>query len=422
MSLFDVLSYKYNPGQIKEAQKARYAQEQADKIAKATPGLFGELPIESQPAFDQSDLFHEPGEAGYAEEVASLSGNITAPVKGTGMYDPGLTSRQRISELNKRLMASGIPALQKQGLTNIGNMQTSMMQNIGAMEREQAKAKTPSMSTAGKMAAEAGWKPGTPGFTKFINDYAFKSTFEREGNKPLKAAELEKWMSPDKGQPPAGTTANDLKTGGYTLRNTQSAEGAGKAAMLNTSIAQLPIINNNIYTKDAKGKPTNSMNQRVLWEMFALDKTGGLAAFGTSKESQKVYAAFETGIQGITRTETGAAMRDEEIDNTKVRFLPRPWFENDVNNQRYQAFQYFLKNAADLIDPIAKDNKDNLKGMTPEEIVNMAADKAFAKFGVDTSNDVAMAKLGESGAKYTKEDDQYVYGTLPNGQQIREAK
>ena len=240
---------------------------------------------------------------------------------------------------------------------------------------------------------------------------------------PAKVTDLQKLMFPP-GSPgynkygtssiPYGIAPEELASLGAVLRDDLSAEGAGKYTMLKTAQEQFPIIQKTVFS--APGV----FDTKTLWEMVALDFTD-LASFGVSSNAQQAYAAFETGMQGITRTETGAAMRDEEIDNTKRRFMPKPWSSNEANMLRWNAFQYFINNATDIINPAAKENQ----GLKPAEIMDKAVTKTLEQFGVkDETNPPKELKPLFDKAKqekitYTGHDDQYIYGLDSNGRKAR---
>ena len=261
------------------------------------------------------------------------------------------------------MMQSGNPVLQKQAM---GEMQ--------AQAQEEAKpAPAPVLSNAAKIAIDLGYKPGTKSFNDFVTAHAMKSgTVVNVGGKPeqpYSISDLQKIMFKDGTPVPPGTLPSQV-AGQVVLRNNVSGESSGKLAMLNTAQTEFPLIDELLYTPDGK------INRKLVAEIYALENLP-VAGLVLSKEAGKLQAAFETGMQAITRTETGAAMAKEEIANVKRRFLPQPWDDEQVQRQKVKAFKFFINNATELLDPLKRENQ----GLSPAEIMDKTINKVLNTAG-----------------------------------------
>lgn len=289
----------------------------------------------------------------------------------------GLSPLEAWRERNSAMMASGNPVLQEQALAQLKDLNTETLP------------RNTILSTAGKMAHDAGLD--TDSTRKWIEEYPLMSKmYEPSINKPLTTSDYEKWMLPGGGDLPPGTTWKDLKTLKAVRRNEQTPDTAGRLSMLQAAISTFPMLDSYIL------RPDNTVNRRVMDGAFYIGSdptkakifaTGGLKFFGNYNKDElaqvkQVAQAMEMGFQGITRTETGAAMPPEEVDNTKARFQPTPTDGDVVIRQKYLAMKYFIENAANMMDRRVQYNG------TKEELtreVNKAADIALSKFlGVST--------------------------------------
>lgn len=195
---------------------------------------------------------------------------------------------------------------------------------------------------------------------------------------------------------PVGTRKEDAAGLGIQYKRKASTDEAGKSAMLQTAIDEFPIIDK--YLIESDGSIDKDM-VTAGWMISKMPEWGkSLGKAGMKKyaeangidpavidQASQVAHAFELGIQGITRTETGAAMGSQEIDNTRTRFQPAPGDSDELILQKYKAYKYFLTSSKDLINPNITD-----KAQATAE-VNRAADEALAKFDVGrkASSDIA---------------------------------
>jgi len=167
-------------------------------------------------------------------------------------------------------------------------------------------------------------------------------------NKRVPLDTLKKLYDTQTGRMPSiATTEQDLisNPNRYQLKETpRPAESAGKQAMINTAKAEVPTIEPILFT------PEGDINRGVIVEMATIDAAPASAMF-LSEEAGRLRAAYELGIQAITRTETGAAMPPEEVRNTADRFKPKPWDHPETVKLKWRAYNLFLNNIEKYLDP-----------------------------------------------------------------------
>ncbi len=224
---------------------------------------------------------------------------------------------------------------------------------------------------------------------KFVEEHAMKSgvTID-QGQKYLSVSDLGKLMMPDGSPVPPGTTWDQANKMGVILRDAVSGETAGKLGMLQTSQELFGVIDDLMF--DEEGNP-NTENIRNAF-LIGLDPTPGegiakigLELFGGAEkadEAGRLYQAFETGFQALTRTETGAAMPPEEVENTKRRFRPGPLDSDAEVMQKYNAYKSFVNNAIRLMRPTEGKGKtygDDTAALSAD--LNRLADQALISAG-----------------------------------------
>lgn len=87
---------------------------------------------------------------------------------------------------------------------------------------------------------------------------------------------------------------------------------------------------------------------------------------------------YDTGIQAITRGETGAAMPTSELENTRKRFQPFVFDNDETIRIKFEMFGDFLDGTLKLIDPQGRFNEERfqtelekrtgVRGEAPKEI------------------------------------------------------
>lgn len=296
-----------------------------------------------------------------------------------GLIQPELTPNQRWKRQVDALITSGNESLQKKGL--------SMLSQYQQRATEGSKAPTP--SNAAKMAGELGLKRGTKPYNDFIKRYAFKKDFEVSGDKPMSVADLNKVEIPDPNnpgrfiKPPVSTTPNQLREMGGRIRETVGADAAGRYAMLDTASKAFNDIEQAIFRSDG------TIDKQLIKDSFLMSKDptpGKIASkwWTQNPQAAEVAQGFEMGIQAITRLETGAAMPESEIENTRSRFLPGPADSDELVQRKWNAYKYFIQNAKYMINPSV------FKGSSVESLtdeVRKAADRALQEFEVGGGGD-----------------------------------
>lgn len=358
----------HDPHAAAFSRRLKQAQGMAD-LADEVYGIPGQ--IEKTPYMLSED------ESFDGEQIPGLMDMNITP--GTGVYDTSRSPEERYSLMQQRMFNTGNPLWQELAAENAKGMQTSVMQNTGALQRKQLEFMN-EMSSYGKAARDAGLQPGTPGFREFVTKMAMKKAYQDPMDTPYTVQQLEKYMYED-GQSidPNTTPRNVLESGRkVVLRNALGSDASGRASMLEDAYEGLDTIDNLLYG------PSGTVNRGVVRDMLVKNvgrmfgELGEVGAnFFMSPEGQKVANSFERGIQAITRIETGAAMPPEELVNTRSRFQPMPGEDDETINQKVAAYRYFIEHARDLIDPIAREGRE----WSPEKssAINAAIDKAFAK-------------------------------------------
>lgn len=296
-----------------------------------------------------------------------------APQPGTGAYDDSLTPVQRfLMERNFEMSASGIKPVAEQGFGNDSNMQNSLNSQIQAIATKMMeKDKQPTAVQEYLYSVENDGYTGT--FAKWKQDNKASTNINlSQGEKYIPTNELKDMMYPG-GEPiPPGTTYAQAFKNGAVLKNQISADVAGRVAMIDAALDAFPTVRDNVL--DDNGQ----LDQRVMKEMAALEYVPfGLAGIAVSSRAKQAYTALETGMQAITRLETGAAMPQEEVRNTKTRFMPGPFDGVETQNQKLKSYLYFLNNAKDLLDPMKRENL----GLEPKQIWENAVQKSFQEGG-----------------------------------------
>ncbi len=119
-------------------------------------------------------------------------------------------------------------------------------------------------------------------------------------------------------------------------KDRSSAENAGKTSMLKTAQKAASGISGLVFGEDGELDRTNLLNAQ-------------LGMPGT--KGRELKQKMEFGIQAITRNETGAAMQDSELANTRARFMPSPADSKEIAELKLEMFQEFIGGTLKLLDP-----------------------------------------------------------------------
>lgn len=130
-----------------------------------------------------------------------------------------------------------------------------------------------------------------------------------------------------------------------------SGENAAKAQMLRTARKAAEGIDTFVFDKEGEIDRVNLFN----------------AKFGTpGTQGRELRNKMEFGIQAITRSETGAAMPESEVDNTRERFMPSPFDSKETIQLKLDMFDEFITGTLKLIDPTGRFNSTRFN----EELIN----------------------------------------------------
>lgn len=120
------------------------------------------------------------------------------------------------------------------------------------------------------------------------------------------------------------------------------------------------------------------------------DKKGGLdrinlfnAQFNTPfTDGRKLRNKMEFGIQAITRLETGAAMPENEVENTRTRFMPTIGDTVEIANTKLQMFEDFLGGTLKLIDPSGRFNAERFDSEFKNRLSGVPGGQPRPKFTI----------------------------------------
>lgn len=131
----------------------------------------------------------------------------------------------------------------------------------------------------------------------------------------------------------------DEKTGKPFIRDIEdrskkaiSSDAAGKIAQIEASKAHFPAIKRRSFNEDG------SINKANIAAMKASRLPLGAVSLGPIKynqEGQALANSYEVVVQALTRSETGAAMPAEEVDNMRARIEPDITDSDETVLQKY---------------------------------------------------------------------------------------
>jgi len=120
----------------------------------------------------------------------------------------------------------------------------------------------------------------------------------------------------------------------------KTPEQAGKIMMMNSAKALLPTIKTTLFKEDGGVNWDNVKKSNI-------PIIGGAVPW--SGEAKRLANAYEVAIQGITRSETGAAMPASEVDNTRERYQCNVWDTEDSCVQKYLSLKLFVNGYTKLV-------------------------------------------------------------------------
>jgi len=303
-------------GLLGDYVKRKWDQSDREALQEQVQGLIGQAP---------SPQFQQMSEQGVPVEQYIQSKRPMDVRAGTGALESG--------QLDPQKLAQGLLAVPE-------------TQGIGAQMLRDLMPSPTKPTTLFQNLKTAGVDFNTPEGQKIMLDAVMKpNTQINMGQKAIPVTDLMKMRLPDGTRPPVGITYEQAQKMGVTLKKDVGGDVASKLAMLDTARAEMPNMEQMMFGKDG----INRDLIKQAWGIGVAEPVAGLV----SPEAGKLFAGFEYGIQAITRAETGAAMPASEIDNTRKRFMPKPWDSDDVVNQKWNAYKLFINNAKKYLDPKA---------------------------------------------------------------------
>lgn len=134
-------------------------------------------------------------------------------------------------------------------------------------------------------------------------------------------------------------------------------ENAGKAQMLLTAQKAFKGARSLVFKKDKDGKITKNIDTVNLVNA-ALNTPG--------TQGRELRQMMEFGIQGITRLETGANMPQEELDNTRERFMPKAIDSPRIVDLKLKMFDDFIGGTLKLLDPTGRFSEERFQAELDE--------------------------------------------------------
>lgn len=156
-----------------------------------------------------------------------------------------------------------------------------------------------------------------------------------------------------------------------------TGETAGKAQMLLTAKKAAKGLPNFVFVLDKNGKPTDEIDRTNLIN----------AQFNTpGTRGREMRSKMEFGIQAITRIETGAAMPQEELQNTRTRFMPTVFDSPQIVKLKLEMFNDFIGGTLKLLDPTGRFNAERFQAeleTRQEGVTTPAPAQTIGRFTVE---------------------------------------
>jgi len=344
-------------GLLGDFVKRQWERGDREDLQSQVQGLIGQAP---------SPQFKQMSEQGVPVEEYIASKRPMDVRAGTGALETGQLDVQKLAQ-----GLIGVPETQAIGAQMIRDLMPSPTKPTGLMQN----------------LAMAGVDFNTPEGKKIMLDAVMKpDTQINMGQKAIPVTDLMKMRMPDGSRPPVGITHEQAQQLGVTLHKDVSSDAASKLAMIDTAKQGIQDI------KPIMFNPDGTINRGIIKEAWGIGVAEPVAGL-VSPEAGKLFAGFEYGIQAITRAETGAAMPATEIDNTRKRFMPKPWDSDEVVNQKWSAYNLFLNNAKKYIDPKAAKSGNWNKAIN------------FDALMMDAKNNEPSGKIGETKPKTVRFED-----------------
>lgn len=286
---------------------------------------------------------------------------------GSGVYDTTVPDEVRLREMNKRMLQTGLNRFIDQWSTNQTDMQKSVM------DAYKANQKAPTSWEEYIRTLPPGEQPTGPGYDAFLKNKKSGINIDM-GNKQVPLDKLPFLYDKNTGETaPPGIKYEDL--GNYEYRPKKSREEAATAAMFKVAMSTIKPIRSMIYNTD-QGK---GIDRKSLFGLSVLEAGKNSVIPGAelatkwfaSPKAKELQNQFEQGISAILRSETGAAIANQEFANAARRFMPSYNDPDEVIDAKLQAYETFIKTASELLTPfggkLPKDQAVALANQLAEE-------------------------------------------------------
>lgn len=334
-------------------------------IAQKSPGL-GQFLMNNMKLQKQQDDYNKMSK--FADFIYGQPGAQGAP--GTGVYDTTAGDEVRLQEMSKRMLQTGLAPFIKQWGLNQNDMQKAIM------DANRLNDKDPTSYREYLLTLADGQAPTGPGFDAFLKNRKAGININM-GDKAVKFSEIPNLVDAEGNNPMPGVTYEELG-GKYKYRPPVSTDQAGRQSMLEVSLVRMPAIRKQLYSG-----PNNTIDRKALFQMGVLDKTRDIpgvnlaTAWWASDKAKSLQNDFETGIQAIVRTETGAAMAPSEIGNTARRFMPSPTDSDQLIEAKLKGYEQFITTALNLLRPNSN-GTSSLPPDTARRLIDSAANEALS--------------------------------------------
>lgn len=130
-----------------------------------------------------------------------------------------------------------------------------------------------------------------------------------------------------------------------------SLNDAGKIQMLRIAQASANTVKRAYYAPEGEGINGINYGTVVTTQNVGIPFTSVQTKGVPWTKGRTIRAAYESGIQAITRIETGAAMRDEELINTMDRIFPSVFDSPETVKYKLLAYEAFVTGSLKLVAP-----------------------------------------------------------------------
>ncbi len=180
-----------------------------------------------------------------------------------------------------------------------------------------------------------------------------KSAIMRTLSTPL-LQELSGQAGPGEGKVPSGFRRKDIADPTAGVERIpgipETPEKAAKIQQVQTAVETLPQIEGLLFDPDGSPNRTNLFTGSDLSVGIPFTDTDvGFPIGVPGSEGRELRSLYEVGIQAITRSETGAAMAESELENTRTRFQPNLLDSEETVKRKFEMFKDTLQGSLKLM-------------------------------------------------------------------------